>query len=304
VHTVAARRSAAYLAGGQEKKVTMSRTVRHWLSLAAACAAWALPAPSALAQPIGDVPLAGHRAVYDLKLTQSRGKQSLESVRGRILYDFSGSVCEGYTLNFRQVTELDSGEGKHAVSDLRTTNWEDGAGNNFRFTTQNFIDNQPVDNSEGRAERVNGKLVVTLMKPGAKRVETEGAIFPSDHMRRIVIAAREGKSLLEVPTYDGAENGEKFYNSLTVIGAPIAPGQRAPTDAAAPHQVLSALTRWPVTISYFDRAKAGGDQTPAYAITFELYENGIARAVKLDYGDFVLDGELTTLEIKETKPCP
>src|SRR5262245_11622829 len=39
------------------------------------------------------VTLASHRAVYDLKLGKSRGKRTVESVRGRLLYDFSGSVC-------------------------------------------------------------------------------------------------------------------------------------------------------------------------------------------------------------------
>ena len=46
----------------------------------------------ALAQgPAGSVKFAPHVAVYDLKLTSSRGKRLLESARGRIVYDFSGS---------------------------------------------------------------------------------------------------------------------------------------------------------------------------------------------------------------------
>ena len=68
---------------------------------------------------------------------------------------------------------------------------------------------------------------------------------------------------------------------------------------------LAQLTRWPVTISYFDRSiqQDAGEQTPTYAITFELYENGISRALLLDYGDFVIKGEMTSLEIKDVKPC-
>ena len=60
-----------------------------------------------------------------------------------------------------------------------------------------------------------------------------------------------------------------------------------------------------MTISYFDRAAArqGGEQTPVYAITFELYENGVSRALLLDYGDFVMTGEMTSLEMKDAKPC-
>src|SRR5687768_13617193 len=115
-------------------------------------------APAA-AQSGQSVPLAAHLAVYNLALAQSRGgKQTMESVRGRILYDFSGSVCEGYSLNFRQVTELDSGEGKRAVSDIRSTNWEEGRGARFRFTTQNFLDGQEVDNAAGHAERMDNKI--------------------------------------------------------------------------------------------------------------------------------------------------
>jgi hypothetical protein len=228
----------------------------------------------------------------------------MESVRGRILYDFSGSVCEGYTLKFRQVTELDSGEGKQAVSDLRSTNWEDGKGTSFRFTTENFLDGNETDTAEGRAERSGEKAIVTLTKPSNKRFEAENVVFPSDHIQRIILAARAGKTLLEIGSYDGSENGEKVFNSLTVIGHPIAAGEREPTDAAADQKALSGLKRWPVTISYFDRAKAEGDQTPAYALSFELYENGVARAIKLDYGDFVLDGALTTLEMRESKSCP
>ena len=51
-----------------------------------------------------------------------------------------------------------------------------------------------------------------------------------------------------------------------------------------------------MTISYFDqrgRPRQSGEQTPVYAITFELYENGVSRALLLDYGDFVIDGKMT-----------
>ena len=251
------------------------------------------------------VELAPHRAVYDLKLAGTRGKRSLEAVRGRILFDFSGNACDGYSLQFRQVTELDSGEGKRVTSDLRMTNWEEGAGKSFRFVSQNFLDGKAGDGADGRADVSGGVVQVDLTKPEQKRVEIGTVVFPSDHMRQIIAAARANRSLLEVSIYDGSENGEKVYNTLTVIGREIAPGERVPTDAAAGNSSLASLRRWPVTVSYFDRAKGGaaGEQTPVYAISFELYENGVSRALKLDYGDFTLTGEATTLDVQPTKPC-
>jgi hypothetical protein len=128
-------------------------------------------------------------------------------------------------------------------------------------------------------------------------------VFPTDHMRRIIAAAREGKNILELPVYDGSEKGEKVYDTLTVIGAEIAPNGRVPNDAAAGQQVLAGLKRWPVTVSYFDKTARSGDQAPVYAIKFEVYENGVSRALMLDYNDFAISGELTAIELRDSGPC-
>src|SRR5690349_18428581 len=167
-----------------------------------------------------------HQALYELSLVKSRGSTTINSARGRILYNFSGSACEGYTSDFRQVSELDAGEGKVTLSDLRSTSWEDAAGKSYRFkidARMNDGDSKPVD---GIAERTGDHITVKLKQPEAKTFTIDGAtVFPTEQIRHIIDAAREGKSLLELTVYDGSENGEKIYNTLTVIGKPI-PGDR------------------------------------------------------------------------------
>ena len=290
----------------------MIKSCKPFLRSAAAVAAMAaalgfLPfVPEAKAQAIG---LASHRAVYDLKLARARGKRMIESIRGRILYDFSGNACDGYELQFRQVSEIDSGEGKVVLSDLRATTWEDGTAKSFRFNSQNTVNQRVVDTVDGRAERTKNDIAVKLAKPKDKSFDLEAAMaFPTEHMRRIIEAARDGKSIVELPVYDGSESGEKLYSTLTVIGREIAPDERKHTDAAEGQSALAGLKRWPVTISYFDRAAKNkdtdtGEQTPVYAISFDLYENGISRALSLDYGDFVVVGDLSQLDIRTAKPC-
>jgi hypothetical protein len=251
------------------------------------------------------VGLAPHRAVYDLKLTTTRGNRPMQAVRGRILYDFSGSACEGYALQFRQVSELDSGEGRAAVSDLRATTWEDGAGKRLRFHSQNYLDERLRDAVDGQAERAQEGVAVRLTKPSPKNFDVGvDLVFPTEHVRRILAAAREGKSVLQVSVYDGSESGEKVYDTMAVIGRKIAPDEKKPSDAAGGQTALAGLARWPVTISYFEKGATGGEQTPVYSIAFELYENGISRALVLDYNDFVVSGEMTSIEIKDAKPCP
>ena len=134
--------------------------------------------------------LASHRAVYELKLAQTRGNSPAMSARGRILYDFSGSACEGYALQFRQVSELDNGEGKVTLSDLRSTSWEDSAAKSYIFKSQNYVNETMIDSVDGKAERQNDKVVVALTKPIDKTFDLEAAIvFPTEHVRRILTAA-------------------------------------------------------------------------------------------------------------------
>jgi EipB-like len=271
---------------------------------AAALIGAALVGSSGSAAAAGVTVLAPHRAVYDLTLTRSRGKRPIQSVRGRILYDFTGSACEGYALQFRQVSEIDGGEGKVALSDLQATTWEEGEAKSFRFNSQNTVNDRVVDSVNGNAERSASEVEVKLTKPKAKTVDLGAKIvFPTEHMRRIIDAAKEGKTLLELPVYDGSENGEKTYSTLTVIGREIAPNEKKPDDAAANKPMMASLKRWPVTISYFEQGAASGEQLPVYAIGFELYENGISRALSLDYGDFVVSGVMSQLEVKDAPAC-
>ena len=252
------------------------------------------------------VALVPHRAIYDLTLGDTRGNSQVAGVRGRILYDFGGNSCQGYSLDFRQVSELDTGEGKISTSDLRSTTWEGADAKNFKFTSQNFIDENLVDSVDGHAEHDTTKTAVALEKPGPKSLSlAAGVVFPTEHMVRVINAARAGQNILSFPVYDGSETGDKVFDTLTVIGRQIASGERDHDDAAVNESKLASVPRWPVTISYFERDKPqdSAEQTPAYAIGFELYENGISRDLSLDYNDFVVKGKLTSLEIKDTKPC-
>src|SRR5258708_13042566 len=113
---------------------TPSRNVRSLLWTAAAVAL-ASNFATAQANAAAGGPFLSHQALYELSLVKSRGSNSINSARGRILYNFSGSACEGYTSEFRQVSELDSGEGKLTLSALRSTSWEDGARKRYRFNS-------------------------------------------------------------------------------------------------------------------------------------------------------------------------
>ena len=281
----------------------MDRPLRTSLALLALAAFACGPAKAA-----GPTPFLSHQALYELNLVKSRGSNAVQSARGRILYNFSGSACEGYTSEFRQVSELEVGEeGKTMLSDLQSTSWEAADGKSYRFKIDSRSNNSDASPVDGIAERTGDHITVKLKQPETKTFTLDGStVFPTEQIRRIIAAAKEGKSLLELTVYDGSDNGEKVYNTLSVIGQPIPSTKEAQSpDPSTSSEQMKTLTRWPVTVSYYDRdaQKKEGEQTPVYAMSFELYENGVSRALVLDYNDFVIAGSMGKFEVKDSKPC-
>lgn len=259
------------------------------LALAGTAAAFA-------AQP---VQMAAHRATYDLSLAESDSGKGVESARGRIVFEFTGSACEGYTQNFRQVTQLSGGDMGTRLSDMRSSTFEEGDGSMLRFNTESRVSGGKNEASDGVAERKDGKVSVSVKKPQAGTVSLPDAVFPTAQIKMIIEAAREGRTTVNVKVFDGSEQARKAYDTFTVIGK-----QAEGTDVEEPLKAAGwdKLARWPVSVSYFED---GGDTSqPLYVISFELLENGVSRKLKLDYGDFGLNGVLTRVDVlKAGTPC-
>lgn len=256
------------------------------------------------AAPEAGVRLVPHRAVYDLSLQSSRGARNLEGARGRIAFEFTGNSCEGYTLKFRQVTVLENSEAGDRTTDLRTANFESGDGRAFRFRNDNTVPGTSRSSVDGNAERrPDGALSVRLNTPKRATFALDrDAVFPNAQMRDLITAAREGRRTVSMKLYDGSEDGHRVYETLAVIGEPAAPGSAEALEPAARQEGLARLQRWPVTVSYF--APGREDRVPVYVLGFDLYENGVSRALRLDYGDFVLKGQMTRLELLPDSGCP
>ena len=273
------------------------------MSFGAVCAAEPVALskpPSETAPTAARVPLAVHKAVYELTLLKSLGTKGPTSARGRIAFDFSGSACEGYSQNFRQLTELQPAEGAARVSDMHSATFEDGNDTTFAFSMHTVVDSGVADVVDGRATRASdGSLSTSLTKPVRQRFDLDPeVVFPTAHLQRILAAAAAGQKILQVKVYDGSETGQKVYETTAVIGKPT---EGPAVEKAAHIPELDSMRRWPVSISYFEGGKK--DEPPSYTLAFDLYENGISRALRLDYGDFVLAGEMTSLELLPTKAC-
>ena len=249
-----------------------------------------LLAAPALAGPL----LTPHRAVYDLSLNDASDRSGITGVAGRMVYEFEGSRCDGYTVKFRFVTQIDTTE-MSRLTDQQTTTYEDGEGKSFNFVTRSFIDQALDREIKGRAVASPTQTLVELEKPDPQEVILDKTQFPTEHLLELLGKAREGERFYETTLFDGSDEADEVMTTTVIIGRPQA--------AEGDDQELAALGGlrgdevWPVDIAYFDMDDASGEELPTYRISFKLHPGGVTRDLVMDYGDFSLNGKLVDLAV-------
>jgi EipB-like len=250
------------------------------------------------------LPLAAHRAAYEISLVDSYAgrmpnSQTPIAASGLIAYEFTGSSCEGYASNFRQLTELERSEGEPISSDVRALTFEDGDAKSLKFQIDSQTEGNPSPAIVGAAQRAeSGDITVALSKPSTETMNLgKDILFPTQHIEHIIAKAKQGGGAMQARVYDGSDTGKKVFETLTVIGKQA----NTPTPETEFADTLGKIRRWPVTVSYFDEAARDGP--PEYILSFDLYENGVSGTLKLDYGSFALIAKLSKLEMLPTPVC-
>jgi EipB-like len=258
---------------------------------------------TAFASPSAILPLVSHRAAYELSLVEpaspaQSSAQTPVAATGLIAYEFRGSACEGYTSNFRQMTQMERSEGDPLSMDVSAMSFEDADGKSMRFQvdTKGAQDAPPVAGTATRS--ADDDMRVQLTKPAPKAIDFgHDVLFPTQHIERLIEAAKNGGGAIQARVYDGSDTGAKIYATMAVVGKEAS----KPSDDAQTAAELKGIRRWPVVVSYFDESSK--DSSPEYTLSFDLYENGVSGTLKLDYGTFALRARLRKLEILPTSAC-
>ena len=255
------------------------------------------------ANPSAVLPLVSHRAAYELSLVDpaspaASSTQTPIAATGLIAYEFRGSACEGYTSNFRQMTQMERSEGDPLSMDISAMSFEDADGTSMRFQV-NSKGVQQTPPIAGTATRgADDDMRVELTKPTLKAIDFgHNVLFPTQHIERLIEAAKHGGGAIQARVYDGSDTGAKIYATMAVVGKEAG----KPSDDANSAAELKGVRRWPVVVSYFDESSK--DSAPEYTLSFDLYENGVSGSLKLDYGTFALQARLRKLEILPAATC-
>ncbi len=251
-----------------------------------------LPAILSTAAYAGNT-LLPHRAVYDLTLERADEKSGIDNVTGRMVYEFNGSACEGFTTNFRFVTRIDMEGQDQRVTDQQTTTFEAGDGSRFRFVNKTFVDKELIKEVRGNATLNKKQMDVALTKPEKQDLKLAISQFPTRHMEEMLQKIDKGDTFFQSTIFDGSDEANKIMATTAVIGK----GQVLPADNET--KVMGEVAKqesWPVTVAYFDDEE-NDEGLPVYRVNFKLYRNGVTRDLNMDYGDFAMKGTLVNLEM-------
>jgi EipB-like len=295
-----------HLEGRSMRQANQATMAIAGLALASAFAmpCWA-QTPAAQTKGAAEL-LAPHRAVYEITLDQTRSGGGITDMSGRMVYELTGSVCEGYTQNMRFVTRMTTQDGSATLTDLRTSSWEDALARQLRFNSSQYKDTKLSESTQGDASRqdAGSEVKVELLKPAKKEKSIRAGVhFPIQHSIALLAAAKKGDTVFQADLYDGSEKGEKFYATTAYIGRVQAKGHNKTLPPVASAAPLDGMQSWPVSISYFDPAKEKQDGLPAYELAFLYFENGVSRRLFIDYGDFAIRGALKELQFIEPTKC-
>ena len=244
-----------------------------------------------------------HRAIYDLTLLRASDKASLKDATGKLAFEIDGSICDGFTVNFRMATKYRQEDGVSVIDTLSTT-YENGASTELRHQSKESVNGTVRDSERIKLTRptVDAEGTGELKsKPNEPFKVPAGAALPMQHQMRLMALGEKGGGRDSSIVYDGSD-GTKSFNAISFVGKQKPPGSIA-RDAENPAaKALKANAAWPMTVSYY--AMDGDAELPEYQVSFDMYDNGVVTGLVLDYGDFVLSGKLADLKLLDKPSCP
>ena len=270
-----------------------SARIRAWIAgvLAAAITVGA-GAPAAQAM----VP---HKAVYDLSLAKARSSQAANAISGTIVFTWR-DVCDGWSVDYKAQMRVSFGERGTQQVAWQYAAWEGDDGKRFRFFTRRSA------GGGGEPERRRGSArmtpgaggTATLEQPEEQTVELPAdTMFPKAHSEAILERAAAGETFFWRHVFDGTGDGDGLFGVNAVVIRELAANEALPID----HPLVRDQRSWRGQLAYFPSGQQ--ESTPESEQVTRLFANGVAGSIEIDYGDFVVDAELSELEELEAEAC-
>jgi hypothetical protein len=246
------------------------------------------------------VEITPHRAIYDLALSSVKNGSNISGVDGKMIFEWA-DACDGWAIQQNLQMHLNYAQGDTSNVASKEVTWESKDGKKYNFNIRRVNDGKETENFRGKAELAGTGSKAIYSHPEGKTVElTTETLFPSAHTQMIISRAEAGEHFFTRRVFDGTE--ESGSDDVSVFIGPVETTQ--PTAVAGDKLTtdpLLAATAWPVHMAFF---KLNGDSgEPDYEMDLMLLSNGVARSMRIDYGDFSVTGTLKAIEPLSAPHC-
>ncbi|HEX4262358.1 MAG TPA: DUF1849 family protein [Acetobacteraceae bacterium] len=237
--------------------------------------------------------LTGQDATYTLQLERAHG--NVIGATGTMTYKVE-DVCHAWASQQRLEMTLSNNDGTDVktISDYAT--WESKDGRQMNFHLRQTTDGAVTEEVDGTASlaRLGGPGVVHYTQPKPEVVTLPaGTLLPTTHTAMIIAAAEAGQHFVAVPLFDGTGT-DGAQDTFVLIE-----GWNKPKPVA--FAALSPQPSGHVHVAFFSRKP--GTLMPDYEVGMRYWQGGVANALRMDFGDFVMDGTLKTLSVPSSPHC-
>lgn len=239
--------------------------------------------------------LTGQDTVYALTLSKLR-THDITGATGRLQFQVING-CSGWA-SFQRITLIvrnADGSLTKSVSDYTT--WESKDGKSLTFSVSQGNDDgkmQVADSGVATHTGPDDSGIVKFTVPANKTMKLPaGTLFPMQHTEALLEAGRQHKTFISPLLFDGTTTDGASSTFVTIFG------HQGPENT--PWPALDHYASTDVSIAFFPRTNQ--DSTPDFSTSMGYFENGVTTNLVLDFGDFVMNGKLETLNIPKNA-CP
>ena len=241
-----------------------------------------------------------HRAIYEMSLGSVKNGSNIASVSGRMMFEWS-DVCDGWAVQQHLKLHFSYAEGEESDVTSTELTWESKDGKQYNYNIRRITDGKETEFYKGKATVGDEGGTAVYTNPASKTVKLPpGTLFPSAHTVLILQKALSGDHFFTRRVFDGSD--EVGSDDVSVfIDPPQAHWLETEANPKLKESPLLAQTAWPVRMAFF---KIDADTSvPDYEMGLTLLSNGVARSMRIDYGDFSVVGDLKAIEPLPAPHC-
>ena len=275
---------------------------RHKLVLAILLAELVMPCAAAMAA--GDVDIALHKALYDLKMVSAEPNAGINDVTGKIYFE-QDATCDAWTTEQRLTTEYQYADTAPVTDTGRYAAFESKDGQQFSFNADRLEDGEATEQLRGTVEKdANGAAKAIYSRPDDIKYDLpQGYLLPTAHTMEIIRHARAGDHFFNAVMFDGTD-ADGPVEVGTFIGKKVMPEELKKISGDNKKIDLSLLIpeAWHVRMAIFP-IKDKDESVPAYEMEIVLHANGVISHALVDYKTFAVEQDLTALEKLPARKC-